>query len=60
MSDLTSRLAAIEERIEAACSRAGRSREEITLVAVGKTFPAAVVDQAIAAGIGEIGENRVQ
>jgi pyridoxal phosphate enzyme (YggS family) len=53
-------LAAVEERIAAACARASRNRSEVTLIAVSKTFPAAMVDEAIAAGIAEIGENRVQ
>ncbi len=53
-------LAAVEQRLRAACSRAGRKREEVTLVAVSKTFPAAKIDEAIAAGITHIGENRVQ
>jgi pyridoxal phosphate enzyme (YggS family) len=53
-------LAAVEARIAAACDRAGRKRGEVTLVAVSKTFPASAVDEAIAAGAGDIGENRVQ
>ncbi len=53
-------LIAVERRIVGACLRAGRRREEITLVTVSKTFPAAAVDEAIAAGVGEVGENRVQ
>ena len=53
-------LAAVEERIAHACARAGRSRDDVTLVAVSKTFPASFVDDAIAAGITEVGENRVQ
>ena len=50
----------VEERIAAACARAGRSRDEVTLVAVTKTFPASDVDHAIAAGITHVGENKVQ
>jgi pyridoxal phosphate enzyme (YggS family) len=50
----------VEERIARACARSGRAREEVTLVAVSKTFPAEFVDEAIAAGIAEVGENRVQ
>lgn len=50
----------VEDRIARACARAGRSRDEVKLVAVSKTFPAEFVDEAIAAGIGEVGENRVQ
>jgi pyridoxal phosphate enzyme (YggS family) len=53
-------VAVVEERITAACSRAGRARTEVRLVAVSKTFPAAMIDEAIAAGLTEIGENRVQ
>jgi pyridoxal phosphate enzyme (YggS family) len=32
----------------------------VTIVAVSKTFPASMIDEAIAAGLTEIGENRVQ
>lgn len=53
-------VAAVEERIARACTRAGRSREDVTLVAVSKTFPSEFIDDAIAAGITEVGENRVQ
>jgi PLP dependent protein len=53
-------VAAVEERISAACARASRTRSEVTLVAVSKTFPASMIDDAIAAGLTEIGENRVQ
>ena len=50
----------MEARIAAACARAGRARADVTLVAVSKTFPAADVDHAIAAGMTDIGENKVQ
>ena len=53
-------LQVVERRIAEACARAGRKREEVTLVAVSKTKPAAMVDEAIAAGVTELGENRVQ
>jgi PLP dependent protein len=53
-------LARIEERIQTACARAGRSREEVLLVAVSKTQPAEAIEQAIQAGIRAVGENRVQ
>jgi pyridoxal phosphate enzyme (YggS family) len=53
-------VAAVEARIARACERAGRSRDEVTLVAVSKTFSASFVDEAIDAGITEVGENRVQ
>jgi len=53
-------LSAVENRIAAACARAGRKRGDVTLIAVSKTFPAAYVDEAIAAGVTHVGENRVQ
>jgi len=52
--------AAVRARIAAACVRAGRDPAEVTLVAVTKVFPADYVEHAIAAGIADIGENRVQ
>ncbi len=50
----------MRRRIELAASKAGRSADEIALIAVGKTFPAEVVQAAIAAGATDLGENRVQ
>ncbi|HYU26038.1 MAG TPA: YggS family pyridoxal phosphate-dependent enzyme [Thermoanaerobaculia bacterium] len=63
MSDAASirdNAAAVRARIAAACVRAGRDPAEVTLVAVTKVFPADYVEHAIAAGIADIGENRVQ
>lgn len=57
---LPGRLAEVRERIAAACSQAGRSPDEVGLVAVTKTHPAAAAEAALAAGITELGENRVQ
>lgn len=54
------RLSAVEQRIESACNRAGRSRSAVTLVAVSKTFSSSHVEEAIAAGVTDIGENKVQ
>jgi len=48
------------ERIAAACTRAGRAPEEVTLVAVSKTVPADALRDAVAAGLDLLGENRVQ
>lgn len=56
---LRARVAGVRERIDAACARAGRT-DAVTLVAVTKTHPADVVRAAIAAGVGDVGENRVQ
>ena len=54
------RLAGVRARIAAAAARAGRAPEEITLVAVSKTFPPKVIAEAVAAGITDLGENRAQ
>ena len=48
------------ERVEAACRRAGRSPETVTLIAVTKTFPLEVVEASYEAGLRHFGENRVQ
>jgi len=53
-------VAAVEAKIAVACARAGRNRDEVTLVAVTKTFPAIAIDHAVAAGVTNVGENRVQ
>ena len=53
-------IARVEERIAAACRRSGRRREEVRLVAISKTHPAASVRVAFAAGLREFGESRVQ
>lgn len=54
------RLAQIEQQIAAACRRAGRSRDQVQIMAVSKTHPAEAVQEAIAAGVTHFGENRVQ
>jgi len=53
-------LGAVRSRIAAACAAAGRSPEEVTLVAVSKTHAAAAVEAALRAGQCHFGENRVQ
>jgi PLP dependent protein len=57
---LSERLQALEERIERAAHRAGRRREEITLVAITKVFPAAAIREAYDLGVRHFGENYVQ
>jgi len=54
------RLDVLRQRIAAACQRAGRSPDEVTLVAISKGQPAAAIAEALAASIRHIGENRVQ
>ena len=53
-------LAAIRGRIAAACARVGRDPAEIRLLAVSKTVPAHVLRAAVAAGLADFGENKVQ
>lgn len=50
----------IEKRIQAACDRSGRNRDEVLLIAVSKTKPASMVREAMEAGIRDFGENKVQ
>jgi pyridoxal phosphate enzyme (YggS family) len=57
---LRTRIQEVERRIEAAARRAGRRREEITLIAVTKTIPAAAIREAYDLGLREFGENYVQ
>jgi pyridoxal phosphate enzyme (YggS family) len=57
---IAARVAAVRERITRAAARAGRGPEEVTLVAVSKTFPAEAVREAFAAGLRDFGENKVQ
>lgn len=58
--EIRANLADVEARVAAACTRAGRRREDVQLIAVTKTFPATDVDAAIAAGVKQAGENKVQ
>jgi pyridoxal phosphate enzyme (YggS family) len=53
-------LLAVRERVSAACERAGRSPDDVAIVAVSKTFPATLVAEACRAGLTDMGENRVQ
>jgi pyridoxal phosphate enzyme (YggS family) len=57
---LRERLAQVEERIQNAAHRAGRKRDEITLIAVTKKFPAEIVREAYELGLRCFGENYVQ
>lgn len=53
-------LAVVEENIAAACRRAGRSRSDVTLIAVSKTKPVELIREAMDYGIRSFGENKVQ
>ncbi len=59
-SPIADALDAIRHRIAAAAASAGRSAQDVTLVAVSKTHPGAAVQDAIDAGQLVFGENRVQ
>jgi pyridoxal phosphate enzyme (YggS family) len=59
-SGLRARAGDVLGRIEAAARRAGRAPEEVKLVTVSKTHPAALVREAASAGLRDFGENRVQ
>ncbi len=58
--ELRQRLAAVRAQIANAAAAAGRRVEEIQLIAVSKTHPPAAVAAAVAAGVTDLGENRVQ
>ena len=60
MDTIEKRLQAVKSRIERACAAAGRDPRDIVLVAVSKTFPAAAVRAAHAAGQRDFGENHAQ
>ena len=57
---LTDRVKTVEERIHAACRRAGRSRAEVILVAVTKTISAEIAALLPQLGILDLGESRPQ
>jgi pyridoxal phosphate enzyme (YggS family) len=57
---LSDRLKAVEQRIQAACLRAGRKREEVTLVAVTKSVTADVAALLVDLGQPNLGESRPQ
>ncbi len=57
---LKDNLTKVEENIVNACERAGRKREEVTLIAVSKTKPVEVLQEAYDLGIRVFGENKVQ
>ena len=60
MTSIAANLQAVRARIAAACAGAGRATESVQLLAVSKTWPAASVREAIAAGQRAFGENYVQ
>lgn len=59
-NDLRDNITAVREKIARAAARAGRTADDVKLVAVSKTHPAPTVNEAIAAGITVFGENKVR
>ncbi|WP_310449800.1 YggS family pyridoxal phosphate-dependent enzyme [Sulfuritalea sp.] len=60
MTSIAANLQAVRARIAAACAAAGRPVDSVQLLAVSKTWPAASVREAAAAGQRAFGENYVQ
>ena len=59
-AEIAAGLAAVDERVQRACAAAGRSRAEVTVVVVTKTFPVADIRLLAELGVRDIGENRDQ
>ena len=57
---LRERIEEVEDRIARAAARAGRRRQDITLVAITKVFPASIIREAYELGLRHFGENYVQ
>ena len=60
MVDLASNVERVRERVAAACQRAGRAPQDVTIVAVSKTRSPEEMAAAYACGLTHLGENRVE
>lgn len=60
MNTIKEHLNEVRENIRKACEKAGRSSEEVTLIAVSKTKPLFMLEEAYEAGARDFGENKVQ
>jgi pyridoxal phosphate enzyme (YggS family) len=60
MTDIGDNIARVSERISTAADGAGRKPEEITLVAITKTVPTGMIEEARRAGLRQFGENQVR
>ncbi|SIP98237.1 hypothetical protein SAMN05920897_10283 [Alkalispirochaeta americana] len=58
--NLADNLAVIEERIQSACLRSGRSRDSVRLMAVTKRQPPELLEEALRLGLRLFGESRIQ
>ncbi|HTR69756.1 MAG TPA: YggS family pyridoxal phosphate-dependent enzyme [Mycobacteriales bacterium] len=59
-AELAANLADLDQRVTLACQAAGRSRAEVSVIAVTKTFPATDVRLLAELGVTDVGENRDQ
>lgn len=57
---LAENLQEVEKKIQEACKKANRSREEVTLIAVSKTKPVSMLQEVYNLGVRDFGENKVQ
>ena len=57
---LKEQLNEVEQNIQQACDKVSRSREDVTLIAVSKTKPISVLQEAYDLGVRVFGENKVQ
>lgn len=57
---IQSNLSEVEQNIIDACKKSGRNREDITLIAVSKTKPVSLLEEAYNADVRDFGENKVQ
>jgi uncharacterized pyridoxal phosphate-containing UPF0001 family protein len=60
LGELAGRLAQVRARIAAACQVVGRPPDDVTLIAITKTFPASDVALLASLGVTDFGENRDQ
>lgn len=60
MGTVTENLKIVENKISAAAEKSGRKRSDVLLVAVTKTHPPEMINEAIKAGVTDIGENKPQ
>ena len=60
MTTIATRWSAVRAAVDAACVAAGRAPGEVTIVAVSKLHPASAIDEVVAAGAADIGENYAQ
>ncbi len=60
MNTIRDHLNEVRENIQKACEKAGRSPQEVTLIAVSKTKPLFMLEEAYEAGARDFGENKVQ